>query len=325
VLYPFRRTSVLRAAAPAAAALAAVTALFLWQVRRRPYLVVGWLWYLGMLVPVIGLVQVGRQAYADRYTYLPTVGLLIALSWLVGELVARSRPRRAVAVGAAVAALAVLSALTVRQVPLWKDTRTLFSHALAVTHDNPVAHEELGEALLQEGQAQLAVPQFEEALRLLPGYPEAHANLGGALGVLGRYDEAIAHFRVALRSLDEPETRQNLAYTLAQLGRMDEAIPEYEAALRLDPGLPFAHLLLGKALATSGRLADAEQHLRRALESKPADLEARRTLATVLEREGRIEDAIREYGEILRQSPDDVDAARQLEKHRAGKPYHPGE
>ena len=308
VVYPYGRDPEALAAAVAAVALVAVTALFLWQARRRPYLLVGWLWYLGMLVPVIGVIQVGSQAYADRYTYLPTIGLLVLLVWFAGELVASSRMARSMAAGASALALTGLALATVRQVPLWKDTRTLFEHALVVTHDNPVAHEKLGEVLIQEGQLQPAVAHLEEALRLWPGHVEAHTNLGSALGMLGRSDEAIVQFRAGLALKETADARQDLALTLARLGRMDEAIPEYEAALRLDPGNDGVLVQLGTVLAVRGRLAEAATFLRRALELNPADLETRRMLAATALRQGQVGDAIAAYRDLLRRSPDDLDA-----------------
>ena len=308
VLYPYRLDFDPVMVAAAAAALAAVTALFLWQGRRRPYLAVGWLWYVGMLVPVIGLVQVGSQSYADRYTYLPTIGLLVALVWFVGERVAGSRPGRAVAGGVSVLALAGLSVATVRQVPVWKDTVTLFGHALAVTGVNPVAQEKLGEALLEQGRLPQAISHLEEALRIIPTYADAHNNLGSILGMQGHNEEALEHFRAAVLGLNTAQVHHNLGFTLAKMGRVDEAIPEYEAALRLDPDRYLTLVLLSKVLGSRGRFAEAEPHLQHALELDPRDVETRRLLAVTVLQEGRIVDGLAAYREILRQRPDDLDA-----------------
>ena len=317
VLYPYRLELDAALTAGSAAALVTATTVFLWQARRRPYLAVGWLWYLGMLVPVIGLIQVGSQSYADRYTYLPTIGLMVALVWFVGELVADSRPGRFVASGAFALALAGLSIVTMRQVPVWKDTSTLFGHALAVTSANWVAHEKLGEALLQEGKIPQAIAQLEEALRIHPTCADAHNNLGIILGMQGRREEALEHFRTAQRRMNTAEVHHNLAYALANLGRVDEAIPEYEAALRLDPDRYLTLVMLSKILGARGRFAEAGGYLQHALELDPTDLETRRLFAVTLLQEGRIEEVLTAYREVLRQSPDDLDALNNVAWIRA--------
>jgi tetratricopeptide (TPR) repeat protein len=301
----------------AAVGLVLVTLVVVGQVRKRPYLAVGWLWYLGMLVPVIGLIQVGVQAYADRYTYLPVIGLVIALAWGAGDLVARSRPGRIVAASACAFALVGLSAATVRQVALWKSTTTLFSHALAVTRDNPVAHQNLGDVLLKRGEVLPAMQHFEETIRLAPGFADAHNKLGSALGSLGRYDEAITQFQEAIRLGDNAQFRHNLGFAFAKQGRTDDAIREYEAALRLDHDHYLALVHLGEALGSRGRFPEAKVPLRHALELKPADNEVRRLLAVTLVQGGRVEEAVGAYGEILRRSPDDLDALNNVAWIRA--------
>jgi tetratricopeptide (TPR) repeat protein len=305
------------APAIAAAGLLLVTLVVIGQVRKRPYLAVGWFWYLGMLVPVIGLVQVGAQAYADRYTYLPVVGLVVAFAWGAGDIVARSRAGRIVAVTACALALVGLSTVTVRQVALWKNTWTLFSHTLAVTRENPIAHQNLGDVLLKRGEVLPAMRHYEEVLRLAPGFADARNKLGSALGSLGRFDEAIAQFQEAIRLGDNAEFRHNLGFAFAKQGRTDDAIREYEAALRLDHDHYLSLVHLGEALGSRGRLPETEVPLRRALELRAADNEARRLLAVTLVQEGRAEEAVAAYGEILRRSPDDLDALNNVAWIRA--------
>ncbi len=317
VYYPFSATPDWLGMGAAVALVAAVTAAVLFLSRRRPYLAVGWLWYLGTLVPVIGLLQVGSQAYADRYTYLPTIGLLVALVWLVGDLTARARAVRLAAVGALAVVLALFALLAARHVAYWRDTRTLFQHALAVTGPNPVAHENLGAVLLQEGKVGPAIAQFGEALRLAPDYPDAHNNLGNALGMEGRNEEAVAQFRAALRWMDTPDIHHNLAFTLQKLGRTDEAIAEYQAALRGDPDRYLTLVLVAQALASRGRFAEAEADLRRALRLNPVEIEPRRMLAVILTIQGRVEEGVAEYREILERSPDDLDALNNIAWIRA--------
>jgi len=292
VFYPHVPGAHLAGALAATASLAAVTALCLQQARRRPYLAVGWLWYVGMLVPVIGLIQVGSQAYADRYTYLPIIGLLVAVVWSVGDLVARRAQARAAAATACVLALAALTVATERQVAQWKDTRTLFTHALAVTRDNAVAHQNLGNALLVAGDPSSAIPHFQEALRLQPEFPDLRAVLGSALGMVGRYDEAAAQFQAALRQHETADLHFDLGLVYAKQGRVDDAIHECEVALRLDPNQYQAHAQLGLALVSAGRLDEALAHLRRASELKPGEIATWRLLATTCAATGRFPEAV---------------------------------
>jgi len=317
VFYPYRPDANWAGAIVGALGLALVTAACGFLMRRRPYLAVGWLWYVGVLVPVIGLIQVGGQSHADRYTYLPVIGLLIALVWSVGDLVARSRPGRIAAAAALVLVLAILSVATARQTALWKDTRTLFSSDLAITGSNPVAHQCLGCALLEDGKVEPAIAELNKALRLSPNYRDAHASLGRALDMAGRTEEAIPHFRTALALTDKAEVRHNLGTALDKLGRTDEAIREYEAALTLEPDRYHTLVLLANDLAARGRFAEAETHLRSALELNPVELEPHRLMAVILTVDGRAEEAIREYQEILRRKPDDLDALNNVAWMRA--------
>ena len=319
-IYPLPPHSSLILPLAAAAGLVLATLVVVGQMRKRPYLAVGWLWYLGMLVPVIGLVQVGAQSHADRYTYLPAIGLVIALVWGVGEAVARSRAGRAAATGACVLVLAVLSVATSRQVARWRDTVTLFSHTLAVTRDNPVAHDQLAGALVRQGDPQAAIPHLREALRLWPRYGDARNRLGVALARLGRYEEAAEQFALALRRGEHPETHYNLGRTHAMRGGFEDAIREYEAALRLD-GEHYPSLVhLGEALNSRGRFPEAEAALRHALRRRPDDDQARRWLAFALGGQERIEEAVGEYEEILGHSPDDLDALNNIAWVRATHP-----
>jgi tetratricopeptide (TPR) repeat protein len=317
VFYPNARTADFGGAIASALGLALVTwAALRWR-KSRPYLAVGWFWYLGMALPVIGLIQVGGQAYADRYTYLPTIGLLIAAVWGVGDLVARSRAGRIAAASASIVVLAALAATTARQVAVWKDTRTLFAHALAVTPLNPIAHQYLGDDLVREGRLELAVPHYESALRIAPDFAEVHNTLGGVLGALGRYDEAIEQLREAIRLAPTAQAHHNLGFAYAHESRMDDAIREYREALRLDPDFYSSVLNLGAAIGARGELAESERLLRHAVALMTGDAEAHRALAVTLTRSGRVEHAIVEYGEILNSNPDDLDALNNVAWIRA--------
>ena len=290
--YPYEPGFHLAAALAAAAGLLAVTALTLWQVRRRPYLAVGWLWYVGMLLPVIGLIQVGSQGYADRYTYLPVIGLGVAVVWGVGELVARRGPARLAAAAACGLVLVALGVATARQVALWKDSRTLFAHTLAVTRDNAVAHQNMGNVFMIAGDPRAAIPHFQEALRLQPEFPNLRGVLGSALGMVGRYDEAAAQFQAALGHQETADLHFDLGLVYAKQGRVDDAIRECEAALRLDPHHYRAHAQLGAGLVTAGRPDEALAHLRRATELEPGEIATWRLLATTCAATGRFPEAV---------------------------------
>ncbi len=285
--------------------LAAVSGLVIRRVRSQPHLAVGWFWFLGTLVPAIGLVQVGNQSMADRYTYLPLIGLAIMLCWSVPPCVLAQRNRKAITGVAAAAALAVCAALSRAQVAYWKDSETLFRHALDVTRGNWVAHNNLGMALGQVGRMPEAIAHFDQALRLEPDYAEAHYNLGVALAQTGRIPEAIGHYEQALRIWpDYAEAHYNLGIALGQTGRIPEAIGHYEQALRIKPDFAKAHNNLGNALMRSGRTPKAIGHLEEALRLVPDFPEAHYNLGVALGQTGRIPEAIGQLQQALQLRPD---------------------
>jgi len=204
--------------------------------RRYPYLPVGWLWYVGILVPVIGLVQVGEQAMADRYTYVPLIGLFIMIAWGVPDLMSRSKYRGTVMAVTAAVVLSTLMLITWKQLHHWKSSTTLFEHALDVTHNNSVAHFGLGNALLEEGKTAEAIHHYSEALRLDPGYVEVRINWGIALIDQGRPADAVNHFSEVLRiNPHDGRAHLNLGVALARQGRTAEAIDHYFEASLQDP------------------------------------------------------------------------------------------
>ena len=250
----------------AAATLAGITALAVRTRRTRPFIAVGWLWFLGTLVPVIGLVQVGNQLIADRYTYLPLIGLFVAAVWSV----ARERGQRTLLTAAAVVFLAVMTVFSRAQIGAWRNGETLFTHALARTQDNWLAHNILGTIRLREGRLVAATDHFREAVRIRPEY-------------------RIAHF--------------NLANALAARGELAAAAPHYEEALHLDPPYPGAYRNYGNALMSQGRFERAAAVYRSALDLEPASAENHRNLGEAYLRLGRGEDARGEFKEALRLRP----------------------
>jgi tetratricopeptide (TPR) repeat protein len=299
VLYPFPEAVPLAKVLAAAALLLAVTAVA-WRARHRhPALLFGWLWYLATLVPVIGLLQVGEQAMADRFTYVPLIGIFVGVVWLIPPAPA------SLLVPAAAAALLALAAQTRTQVGYWHDAGTLFAHALAVDERNPVAHMNLGWTLLQGGDVDGAIGHFERALELRPGYLNARLELGNALLGRGRIDEAIRHYRVALEvDPGSVHALTNLGHALALQGRVDEAIPYHERALALDPEFTVAHDHLGMALAEKGRTAEARAQFEQALRGDPTDADALNNLGSMLIREGRPAEGLRSIDQAIALRPD---------------------
>jgi tetratricopeptide (TPR) repeat protein len=232
VLYPYQQSPAAWQAVAAAVILLAVTAAVLYAWRTRPYLAVGWFWYLGTLVPVIGLVQVGLQVRADRYMYIPMVGLLVMLAWGFAEFQSKW-----LILAAATSCVACISVARV-QTEYWQNGGTLFERALAVTQGNYVAEYNLGNYLMNTRRGEEAIPHFEAALRLKPDYPEAENNLGMMLGnIPGRMPDAISHFEAAVRlKPDLLPAHYNLAVALEQTpGRKSEALAHYEIIERAQP------------------------------------------------------------------------------------------
>ena len=249
--------------------LAAISGLVFRYRRERPCLPVGWLWFLGTLVPVIGLVQVGPQAMADRYAYVPMIGLSAAVAFGI--------PRAAPAL--LLAGALAWSALTWRQAGLWKDDRTLFGHMVEVDPGNHLGHGVLGNVALHERRYDEAIREYREALRLEPAYALWSSNLGRAYLLTGRPDEARRAFETALSlSPDLAAAHHQLGFLLVTRGELDLAILHFEAALRSEPDDPEVHFNLGLALRQKGRAAEAVEQFRRALEIAPGFEPARRQL-----------------------------------------------
>lgn len=317
--YPLPNAVPVWRAGAAALLLAAVTALVLLRLRRSPWLAAGWLWFVGMLVPVIGILQVGRQGMADRYTYLPSIGLFLALVWETAELASRRKSSRAAlaalatVTAALLAALVLLAVLCRAQVDTWKDSKTLFSHAVAVTEGNYLAHLNLGVALAREGDEKGAMKEYYTALAIQPNMIEARAALGTALHKQGRPAEALPHLRMAVRLRpDSARLRQTLAITLEDLGRRDEAVVQLRKALELSPRFADAHYGLGSLLQKQGKTGEALEHYQKALEIDPDLTELYSPTATLLAARGDLLGAVRLFAESVQRQPNSSVAAYNL-------------
>jgi len=271
VFYPHPKENISCVAAITAGLfLLLMTIAAVWPGRRRRYLPVGWLWYLGTLIPVIGLVQVGRQAMADRYTYLPLIGVFILIAWGAAELTSSWKRQKIVLTILSLIILFTLAAVTHWQAGYWKNSRTLFERALAVTSNNDIMHYNLGVILTEQGRFDEALRHYREALRIRPGYAKVHNNLGSILALRGRSKEAAEHFAKAIQNApDDPTGYVNLGGLSALDGDIEGAMKSFRKALTLDPNFAEAHNYLGMALASRGRLKEAVHHFARAVEIAP--------------------------------------------------------
>ena len=256
--------------------------LLAWR-RRYPFLLVGWLWFLGTLIPVIGLVQVGAHSMADRYTYLQLIGVLVLAVWGADELSRRWPCLLSAGAVAGLTAIALCMAVTRQQLGHWLDSETLFRHAIEVTENNSLAHSNLGIALVTKGQTEAAIRQLQEAVRLQPDYAIAHNNLGIALVRNDQLDEAIHHLQEALRlAPDYPDARHNLAVVVDEKDQLDATISQCQEAIRLKPDDAEAHNRLGIALGKKRQTDQAISQFQEALRLKPDYAEAQSNLACAL-------------------------------------------
>ena len=300
----------------AAAVLAVITALF-WHFRERRYLLAGWLWFLGTLIPVIGIVQVGRQAWADRYAYFPVWGLLVIAVWLLAEAAARIKLSLAAQVAIASAVLLGYSVAAHIQMGYWRDSYSLFTHAIQAPDANPVAEGNLGSALIDMQRPELAVPHLERAIQLMPTLAAAHYNLGILLQRQNELDRALQEYQLALKyASDEREaaqTHNNLGVLFKQLGRRDEAITEFTYAIALNPHEQ--NSLLGRGLIErdEGKLDAALHDFSQAARTAPSP-SALYWKGRVLEDKGQLAASAEAYRGALKLSPGFGDTQARLER-----------
>ncbi|MDM8525128.1 tetratricopeptide repeat protein [Desulfococcaceae bacterium HSG8] len=283
VYYPYPRVFPWWKAGGAFILFISVSLLAARAVKQHPCFITGWLWYVGTLVPVIGLVQVGAQAMADRYTYIPLIGIFIMIAWGGHEIIRKQRYGKILLMTIPLIILMILMALSWRQVRYWKNSTTLFEHTLEVTSDNHMAHFNLGVALNKQGRISEATKHYTRVLRIKPDHFKAHTSMGDILIRQGKINEAVEHLSQALRLNPRyAGALNNQGIAMMKLGRNEEAIKYLSRALRSNPDLTEAHNNLGVLLFKSGHTDEAIRHFRKALEINPDNTEARNNLEKVL-------------------------------------------
>lgn len=266
------------------------TLAFLALAKHLPYLLMGWLWFLGTLIPVIGIVQVGSQAMADRYTYIPHIGLFVALVWTAAAILRGRRRLMRLCTAAIVAALA---AATFHQTAYWRNGESLFRHTVAVTGPNPLARLNLGSANLRAGRIPEALAEFDEAVQLDPDLAMAHYNRGVALNILWRLDEARAAFETSIALDADADAYNNLGLVLMKLEQPGPAREAFESAIAMEPDRLDALLNLGSAYARTGAAGQAEEAYHKVLSLDPQSVQARINLGNLFAQTNRIDDARR--------------------------------
>jgi Tfp pilus assembly protein PilF len=346
VFYPYPDRVPLWKFAAALLLLSVVSILVFRASRRAPFLVVGWLWYLGTLVPVTGIVQQGLwPALADRFAYIPLIGLFIMVVWGVSWLLTKEPfLKRCLPVSAGIVFL-LLGARTFSQAQYWRNSEVLFEHAIQVTAENHLAHHNLGAALRKQGKPQKAESHYREALSIMPHNAEFHTSLAAALvdqgaleeatthvskaltdvphyaeahlvmGIIfwrqGKTEKALSHFHKTLDIKPLAEAHHNIALVLAEQGKSEEAVAHYYKALEIKP-LAETHHDLGLTLAAQGHLEEAVRHYREALRIKPDHAGAHNDLGVALSFQGKMREAVHHFREALRVNPEYIEARHNL-------------
>jgi len=305
VIYPYPKSIPVWEICGTLLLFVALSWLAIRTIRSYPFIAVGWFWYLGTLVPVIGLVQVGPQAMADRYAYIPAIGLFIAAAWGGYRICIQLRLHKATIAVSAGVLLLIMTAISCYQVRHWKDSIRLFQHAVDVTSYNHIAHHNLALALGEMNRVDEAILQFEKALRIEPSFPTAHNNLGTILKKRGRLSEAMHHFSEALRlKPDYSGALYNLGNALAAEGRLNEAIDRYYQALAITPTDAEIHNNLGNALFNLDKVADARDHYYKAISLQPSFVPALLNIAKSHASVGEYETARLYFEKVIHLKPD---------------------
>jgi tetratricopeptide (TPR) repeat protein len=302
--------------AAAVVVLGAITAIAIREARKRPYLIVGWLWFLGTLIPVIGLVQVGVGfAMADRYHYVPSIGLFVAIVFGFADLAIAWRMGRAAIAAASAIVLLILGSLAGTQVRYWRDSMTLFTRTLSVTSNNMLIQNQLGSVLNRRGKPAEAILHFDEALRIKPDYFHALANMARVLWQQGKTGEAIGFYARALKVRpDSVKAHMQLAMVLVKEEKGDEALQQFYQAMELAPNDPDVRTNLGLMLARQGKLSEATAQLTEALRLEPNSADSQNNLGLVLLMAGQPEKSIPHFSAALRLKPNFTAASDNLKR-----------
>ncbi len=285
-----------------------------WFGRKHPCVPVGWFWFVGTLVPVIGLVQVGIQSMADRYTYVPLIGVFTILVWGLGAVCASRRAPKTWIIFLAMTLFVACALRTRDQLRYWQNDETLFRHTLAVTKNNYLAYNNLGTWLSKKGQIAEAMDCFHKSLKIKPDDSDVLYNLGNAFARLGNWDEAINNYKRALQIIpNQPDILDNLGFAFAARKQFADAIACFEAALKLDPDSADAHNNLATVLFIQKRFDEAIRHYREALRITPDNPQIYSNLGDALVKQGQTAEAVRCYQEALRLNPDDPNINAKLQ------------
>ena len=308
IVYPYPHHWPVLFVAGAVLLLIAWTIFFVLRTKQNPYLVVGWFWFLGTLVPTIGLVQVGAQSMADRYTYIPSIGFFIVVVWGVNDLFDLRPERKKFLPLAGGAALAGCLAVTSLQLNYWQNSMQLFLHATSVTKDNYVADNTLGKAFERAGDKKNALFLYSQTVRLEPRYPQGQFNLAMSLLEYGKTAEALEHLKIAANlTPHDPDIQYDLGTYFLQHDQLDEAAHRFNIALADRPDFPEAHNALGSVLSRQGKLDEAIAQFTEALRLKPDFAVAHENLAATLIKQNKIARAIPHFAEAVRLKPDDAE------------------
>jgi protein O-mannosyl-transferase len=300
-------------------ALAGIT-LLVWRFRERKYLALGWLWYLGTMLPMIGFIQTGRQGMADRFMHIPLMGVLFAIAWLVADVAAEKHWQKEIVVAIFLLAAAPYAAATIKQIGYWHDSYALFAHTLEVTKNNGFAENDFGVALMERGEPELAAPHFMAAVRLSPDLASPHYNVAVLLQQHNQLDAAEHEYRAALAlSSDQAEivqSRNNLGVLYLGEGKFADALPEFTAAIALDPTEQKSYIGRGTAEMQTMNVDAAIADFAKAAQIAPSPL-ALYWLGQAFERKGDTQQAGRAYAAALQLAPGMTDARERLNFLRA--------